>query len=291
MSVNGGVLRASATSRLRSSTVGLRVGADAVASVAGAIVIDGGADDDGVGVVLSGGTVEFVPGAVVTVSAGTAVGLDVQAGTLGGRAAVDVNGTVATGIRATAAFGGVFGGSIHVEGAETSVGVACTDAAFDRLRLRVIGPQSLAIQGDRLDVTASVVESAGDGVAVAAGGLRHVTIIAAGVAVTGTGTSGTDGDLTLTNSLQKSPGGTSGAVVFGVVGFAGDLAAVPDGCTRCIFGPGDAVGEGGVLATDEALTTPNPFVDSGDPQAAVPFDVDGRAVPQGLGPDLGGLER
>lgn len=291
VSLNGGVLRGSSTSRLRSAAFGLRVGANAVASLAGAVVIDGADDDDGIGVLLSGGTVEFVPGAVVTVSAGTAVGIDVQAGTLGGRAAVDVSGKVATGIRATAAFGGVFGGSIRVEATETSVGVECTDGAFDRLRLGVVGPQSLAIRGARLDVTASVVESDGDGIAAAAGGLRHVTIIASGVAVTGTGTSGTDGDLILANSLLKSPGGTSGVMVFGVVGFAGDLTAVPGGCARCIFGPGEAVGEGGVLATDEALTTPNPFVDSGDPEAAVPFDVDGRAVPQGPGPDLGGLER
>jgi len=287
VAIAGGVLLAASTSRLRSDAVGLRVGPEAVASLAGAIVIDAVDDGAGVGVVVAGGTVEFVAGAVVTVSAGSAIGVDVQGGSLGGRTAITVSGKNATGLRASAAFGGVIGGTIDVEATDTAVGVDCQDGAFDRLRVGARGPQSLAVRGAHLDMSASVLVSDGDGMEVAAGELRHLTVIAAGVAVASTGT----GDLTVANSLVKSPPGLSGAMVLAVVGFAGDVDGVPQGCARCVFGPGEAVGPTGALASDEALTTPNPFVDSGDPQVAVPFDVDGRAVPQGAGPDLGGMER
>lgn len=292
LSVNGGVLRMDATSRLRSPTMALRLEAGAVAAIAGAVVVDGGSN--GVGVHLVGGVVEFVNGAVVSVSSDTAVGINVDSGTMGGRVTLAVRGQSATGLHARAALGGVLAGSITVDATVAGVGVDCADGAFDQLRLTVRGPQSLAMRATHLDLSAVVVSSSGAGIEARAGLLRHVTVIADGVAVARvtSDSGGPDSDtvLRLANCLIKSAGGISGALSLDVVGFAGaPTAAIA--CPRCLVGPADAVGADGSLASDASLGAANPFVDSGDPLSAVHADVDGRPVPQGAGPDVGAVER
>ncbi len=292
MSVNDGVLRMDAASRLRSPGTALRLDAGAVAAIAGAVVVDGGSV--GVGVQLVGGVVEFVNGAVVTVSSDTAVGINVDGGTMGGRVTLDVRGQSATGLHARTALGGVLAGSITVDATVAGVGVDCADGAFDQLRLTVRGPQSLAMRATHLDLSAVVVSSSGAGIEARAGLLRHVTVIADGVAVarvtSDSGSPDSDTVLRLANSLIKSAGGISGALSLDVVGFAGaPTAAIA--CPRCLVGPADAVGPDGSLASDASLGAANPFVDSGDPLSAVDADVDGHSVPQGAGPDVGAVER
>jgi hypothetical protein len=292
LSVNGGVLRMDAASRLRSPTLALRLDAGAVAAIAGAVVVDGGSN--GVGVHVVGGVVEFVNGAVVTVSSDTAVGINVDGGTMGGRVMLAVRGQSATGLHARAALGGVLAGSITVEATVAGVGVDCADGAFDQLRLNVQGPQSLAMRAQHLDLSAVVVSSSGAGIEARAGLLRHVTVITDGVAVarvtSDSGSPDSDTVLRLANSLIKSAGGISGGLSLDVVGFAGaPTAAIA--CPRCLVGPADAVGPDGSLASDASLGAANPFVDSGDLLSAVDADVDGHPVPQGAGPDVGAVER
>ena len=260
---------------------GIAIGAGTVASLGGIVDVVGTS-----GVDIDGGTVDFADLDVHVHGAASAAGITVDLGAVSGRVVVVVDDVgVGVGVASgTAPLGGTLGGSVSVDARVDATGVAIFDGALERLRVSARAPAAVGIVGRRVEARAVVVLCDGDGVRVNAGELRHVTI-----AVGATAVLVADGAVALRNVALRAGVGVIGAVDLGVVGFAGDENGT---CVGCLIAPSatiDAVT--GALAADAVLGGANAFVDAGAAGDAVAFDVDGKAVPQGAGPDLGAIER
>jgi hypothetical protein len=280
--LQGGSLSIDAEARVVGGAAGVRLRDGAVATVAGHV---GATGVETVGVDVVDGTV-VLEGATVEVEGATATGVRLRAGSVGGRALISVHGDEVIGVDAVVALGTIVGGTIEAVGVIDAVGVRGPDVALDRLHVVVSGPRAVGVDGYLVTLTASLIEVSGeegDGVIADEGSLRHVTVVSSRAAVTG------HVALRVDNSLAFAPTVFAGSgVVAGVVGVVG---SAPEGCARCVSGPREAIDVHGRLVDDLVLGVENPFVDAGDPQTTVPFDLFGVAIPQGEGPDLGACER
>ncbi len=282
--VVGGSLDVEGT-RVLGGATGVRLGAGAVASLAGSIEVVGEAV---VGVDVDGGTVRFDGLTIQAHAAAQATGIAVHSGGVSGDIDVQVF-DVDTGVAvdsASAPLGGRLSGRITVAASTRGVGLQVLDGASSRLFVDVEAPTAQGVVGQRFAGEAVVVIVRGGAeaaIALATGTLRHVTVVADALAVS------SSGSVVLRNVALRAPVGIAGVVDIGRVGLAADSLV---GCAGCVLAPPATVdSETGALASDSLLGSANLFVDAGDPAEAITIDAAGIAVPQGAAPDLGALER
>jgi hypothetical protein len=286
----------------------------ATSSFAGAVRSAGG--EDVVGVVVDGGAVDLVELDVVAAATASARGLVVTgAAAVAGRALVAVSGVDASGIEATVVE--LVSGTVVATGYD-AIGIRGDHVVLGRLTIEATGTTATAVQAVSGVVTASILRAtvpgsdagadagedggAGAGTDSPAEGsaradavvaarignviLRHATLIApVGVVAVG-------GTPRLRNSVvaAAAPVVGDGDVDLAAVGVVGAPAAAIV-CPQCVFAPLAVLEPTGRLASDGTLGGPNPLVDVGAAADAVAVDIDGDAIPQGAGPDLGADER
>lgn len=266
---------------------GVRLGGAVIASIGGAVDVGriegGGVRAERVsGIVVEGGAVDLAGVAIRVGGANVGTGIVVvRDSVVGGHVDIRVeNVGRGLGLDAVGAvLSGSVAGSIVVEAADVARGLVVGDGRLAQLRVGAFAPDAIGVVAPRLDARAVLVTTSGPGsvgVFVGAGTLRHVTAVAeTGVVVDGAGV------VALRNVALRATVGIVGVVDRGVVGLASDA---PAGCDGCLIASSAAVLVDGSLGTTD-------FVDVGDVAEAVAVDVDGRAVPQGAGPDLGAIER